>query len=354
MHFRWWLVGAAALCSLAQLVVTPPFQHPDEPAHYARILQLGRGELIATKTEQGTGAFFPSSWVRALKFLSHVPFHGDVRVTREEVRQEAERAPRLSEDFPRDEFYPFHHMALYSPMPYLPQLFGLAAAKMARMSLLQGLYVVRFFNWFFSFAALITALWLLQEHGRAWWVVLLTLCTPMGLALYASPSSDAILLSLSGVVVALGVTRRTSLPVVLALAFFFSASKLIFFLIPLSLIARFVHGFRRNLLFIGAAAILPNLTWMLATRGLYSPFRPGVSAPDQLAHVLVHPFDVMVAVLSTVADKWKYWVSSGVGILGWLDVPIRNSFHYGVAASLFLLVGWPREDRPRMDRWIMG
>ena len=55
-------------------------------------------------------------------------------------------------------------------------------------------------------------------------------------------------------------------------------------------------------------------------------------------------------IVSTVADKWSYWVSSGVGILGWLDVPIRNSFYFGCLVGAFLLVGWPASDKPWRER----
>ncbi len=357
MGYRWILVGLAAVFSLAQLVITPPFQHPDEPAHYARILQLSRGDWIAEKTPAGTGAHFPAGWVKTLGLLSHVPFQGHVRVSREELKLAGEASPRFYETSSSPEFFSFNHMALYSPAPYLPQLLGIAVARQAKLNLLQGLYVTRFFNWFFSLLVLGFALWIVRESKRAWWTIFLCLTTPMALAVFSSPSSDALLIALSGLASAMVLAGQAPFGVILGLAAFFSASKLIFFLIPFVFLPQIwvAPGRWRKLALFSLAAILPNLIWTLLTRDLYSPFRPGVSAPEQLSWTLSHPMDALIAIFSTISDKWKYWISSGVGILGWLDVPVRNAFPWGIIILLYTIFGWGSDSIPFSKRrvWLL-
>ena len=66
-----------ALCGLAFVLVTPPFQVPDEPVHALRAYQISEGSFIPSA---GGVAVLPASLERVREPFGEIPFHPGARV----------------------------------------------------------------------------------------------------------------------------------------------------------------------------------------------------------------------------------------------------------------------------------
>ena len=107
------------------LLVTPPFQVPDEPAHFYRAYQVSRGGLVPQQLGTQVGGNLPRSLSKLEGRFKYLQFHSERRVTAAQVL-DARRIPLG----PNDEvFTSFPNAALYSPVNYLPQAIGIAIAR---------------------------------------------------------------------------------------------------------------------------------------------------------------------------------------------------------------------------------
>lgn len=62
------------------VALTPPFQVPDEPNHFARAFQVSDGGLVAQRTADSVGGVLPRSIGEAATIvMGRVPFNPDVK-----------------------------------------------------------------------------------------------------------------------------------------------------------------------------------------------------------------------------------------------------------------------------------
>ena len=107
-------------------VITPPFQTPDELAHYYRAYHIADFRWIAKKTPLGMGDELPQSLYRIAEELTGaIPFHPQQKISVQKI------ITYLS--IPLDEsvktFVSFPTTALSSPVIYIPQALGIATGK---------------------------------------------------------------------------------------------------------------------------------------------------------------------------------------------------------------------------------
>ena len=80
------LYGVAALCFMT--LAMPPFQNPDEPAHFRRAEHISRGHLIGNRyAEYNSGGETDANIGAANAPFYPIPFHSHVKVTREMFAQ---------------------------------------------------------------------------------------------------------------------------------------------------------------------------------------------------------------------------------------------------------------------------
>ena len=132
----------AAFFGLVMAVTVPPFQTPDELAHYYRAYAVADFRWIAKKSALSMGDESPRSLQRiAGELTGDIPFHPEHKISVQKIRE------YLS--IPLDEsvkiFVPFPTTALTSPIPYIPQAVGMAKEKL-HLPPLVFLYLGRIFN----------------------------------------------------------------------------------------------------------------------------------------------------------------------------------------------------------------
>src|SRR5262245_39365245 len=138
-----YLLAAGLFCGLVLAAVTPPFQVPDEPAHFYRAYRVSEGRLDLVPSPGRTGAELPASvQAVATTLRDDIPFHEERKVAPRQIL-EAFRVPLEPE---RRSLVWFGNSLQYPFVPYVPQAFGIALGRLFGASPLALLYLARCAN----------------------------------------------------------------------------------------------------------------------------------------------------------------------------------------------------------------
>jgi uncharacterized membrane protein len=360
--FRWWrpLYGVALMVFL---VLTPPFQVPDEPNHFLRVCQLAQGQWRPTITAEAVGGELPAALDEMRTLLkTNIAFHWKHKFDPSLLQ----KAWFFRADWNHRQFYAFPNTAIYTPVAYIPHIVGVRLAQ---------LFTDRPLVWF-CLARLCAAatVWLLAglclRIAPAPWraVFALLLMSPMlmfeAIGITADSMTNMILFLFMALLLRVGysdslLSRRQMLGLgvlSLALAFCKAFYVLAVFLLAALPSARFPSA-RRRWLWIGAVVILLLILlqmWWLASFsniGTRVSVIPGRADPDiQSAFIKQHPLTFPKVVLrnfqQTILDLVRQWV----GVLGWLDVVLPSYIVLlHLAVCFFLAMSVP--SLPRFTRF---
>jgi uncharacterized membrane protein len=196
---------ASLLVGVPMVFVTPPFQAPDEPAHFLRAFALSEGRLLSNNTGEGTGSRLPTSLRRLFELsMADVTFQPDRRFEAARLRTalaiRLEAADRAFESYPTS--------SVYTPLSYLPQALGIAVARTVADRPLLLFYSGRLVS--FGLVTALVYLALLKLPALRWFGCVLAMA-PMALFLRASLSADALCFALA-LLVATTVARLVLAP----------------------------------------------------------------------------------------------------------------------------------------------
>ncbi len=357
------------LCGLAFLIITPPFQSPDEPEHFARIVQLSQFEIIAPMVGSGkaatAGANIPASVVASLEALPNLRWDESKKLRVSQLTAALAASPRLdakalSEKQPAN----VTSYALISPVPYLPQTIAVVLGKFFSRSPLELLYLARLGNLIFGMLSIAFALNALAFNPRLRLAVFIMAGVPMNLFVMGTASNSAAVVSFALCLIAVGANlrqkySRRQFAWYLAFTTAMSFSKSIYFGLPLVLLptiwsqAKTSRARRQRVGLLLATSILPMLGWTLAARGLYSPLRTGVDPWAGLMLALHQPLATLHVIASSTRHYYTFYKETFIGRVGWHDttVPYRMVKHYCHALLLVAFFA-PRKSTERV--WPKG
>ncbi len=345
----------ALLGATGSAILTPPFQVPDEPNHFFRVYQLSEGTLLPERLGDQLGGSLPKGLKDAWTENGVALFEGK-KTTFAAIREGLSRKRETER-----EFVSFPNSALYSPVPYLPQVAGVMLGRAVSDSVLVPFYLGRFFSAFVNISLIYFAI-LLIPAGK--WAFAILGLAPLTLSLQGSQSADPVVISLGFLLTAFALNlQRESLPltpkesgILLRLSALLGLCKFIYCLLPFALIPLLwdrLTDSRRRISFsaaLAAACLLPNLIWSLALKGSYVQYRPGnFSVTGQLHHVLTSP-------LNYLGILWREWVrapfrliTEGIGVLGWMDVRMPTWFY--VLYFLAFVLAWRQAAPVALNRF---
>ncbi len=331
--------------------LSPPFSVPDELAHFLRAYHCSQGKLYACKRDGDTGDDLPSSLTETYAAIAAgAGSDEEFAISWAKI----DKACKIALDPQRRQFTGFSNMALYSPVPYLPQSAVIWAARLWRPAPLQMLYLARIGNLivYLLLAAAAVRLMPIQK-----WTLAMVALAPMSVYVAASLSADAVTLGLSLLVIAMTLSlalgretpSRRILLVLGLLLVLLSLSKQayvglagLFFVIPAK---KFSSPARRWLiaaLMIGVPLAI-DAAWMYSLRGLYVPMLPARDPPAQLRWILGHPGSYTSVVFKAMYELNDY--SLMIGMFGWLGVRlhqwIRNTYWAALGLTAVLDGGRP-------------
>jgi hypothetical protein len=171
---------------LLLVFVTPPFQVPDEPAHFFRAYQIATAAAAEPGPGGGLGFQLPASLPRLVDLcVAGVAFHPDRHLPPGLLPA----AWRLPLEPRRRAFLPAGRLTSYTAVPYLAGAAAVAAGRLLVLPPLALLYLARLGN----LAAALALSWIAVRLApvQRWLIALLTL-TPMAMFERSSASADGL------------------------------------------------------------------------------------------------------------------------------------------------------------------
>ena len=323
------------------LITTPPFQSPDEYAHFFRAYTISEGQFIPTQ-----GATLPRSIVEFSVRVSPDPLPGN------DQNKQSKKAllEQFQQPFSDLERVPINlnGTIAYRPIAYLPQTLGILAGRFLRLSPILIFYLGRLVNLTAWIGLVFLALRITPIYK---WLLLALALMPMSIFQAASNSPDCPLNAFSLLFIAASLRLafspeikveaqdilRLSIPLILISAIKPAYLVLagLFLLIPEKRCGGLLRYAVAGLSLLGLAFI-PALTWLFLTRGALNISGNGNPA-DQLQFIQAFPFDFLRILWNSMSGQiivqWKMWV----GVLGWLDTPLPG-FIYVLMLPLLVLI----------------
>jgi uncharacterized membrane protein len=317
-----WIFG------ILYVLVTPPFQVPDEYMHFYRAYQVSTGRLTAYRQGGIVGGDLPASlWEFGDRVARNLAFSRETKANAHDIWDT--RSMPLNPQTLR--FYSFGNVSWYSPMNYAPQALSIAAARAVGLGPMGIFYAARIGNLLSWSLVVYLALRLIPILN---WTLVLCALTPMSMGQAASISADATVNAVCFLFVAAvvrlalqtGPIRTIQLIILTILGTAAALVKtayfpltLLFLLIPTN---RFPTPRRCWLTFgvfilccLGAIAI-----WSRFTFGSASYSMENVDPHRQLVYMLHHPIQMIhmeIGMLLAVP-----FLSSIIGQLGWHDIKL--------------------------------
>ncbi len=331
------------------ILLTPPFQVPDENWHFYRAYELSEFQVLSDVRNGVSGATLPASLPQLVDLSVH---------TADEVKYPASPAPfsqtmqhasiPLNSSMRR--FVTFPGSAYYSPLPYLPQTLGIAIARLFGAGPLGLLLMGRLFNCLAALGLLGLAVYAVPFAEE---IVLLIGLLPMSLYLYASVSPDAALIgcalvfsALSLAACARGNWKAWELVASCAAAAVFCSVKPVYFpmlfaaaALPQFRRGRFINVVRPQAILL-AVALVATVGWMVLARSSMS-LPLGGGRPSDQAHLILHHPTVLVHAIANSLRPTEIIIRSAqaIGVFGWLTLPLRPVSIYMLPLVAFVLLG---------------
>jgi uncharacterized membrane protein len=324
----------------------PPFQVPDEHAHFLRAAQIADGSLIGKRfsitRENGSSQIVAGAMSDPALLVAAAPFrrmagHPDVKANATDWVPDVHwTKTRTLASFPNTVIYP--------PFFYLPSALGVLAGRIAHLSVLHTLVLSRLLSGVTAVA--LGALAIVLADGAAPWIfTILTL--PMSLFMIGSASQDGLMIACSGLAGALMV-RLLRWPdaqdrkLLIALV---SAISLVAMARPpycgLALLPLGLGNLRLRWRIAASTAIATSvLAWsaVVAATTLTSYASPTIGAEPltQLAHLGNAPWRVVTVMLATLKHYFLLYSAMFIGALGWGEILLPISYYCAGAVVLIV------------------
>ena len=331
----------------SMVVLTPPFDVPEEWQHFFRCYQISQRTIYATLDDMGVpGGEVPVSFLKASAVI-----HAGLR-DEYDFQISPEKFQRMA-SFPlqpgKKRVCVFPSTARFSPVPYLPAAVAMYVGRHFRLSPLALFYMGRASTLAAYLALVVAAVWLMPIHK--WFMVLVALM-PMSIFLAASLSADALSIAFSLLAIAMilrlvllsGPLERRSLiglgtvltllaltkPPYNLIAFFFLA-------VPPDKFASQGQCWRARAWMI-LLPIAVAFAWTWSARDACVPYRPCADVHAQTLWMLANPWSFVERVVARLTDGNLY--AGIIATLGWGTIWIASSVYYlywgGLIAAVVL------------------
>ena len=352
LHYIYLLYAAVIICTT--VIITPPFQNPDEPYHFARAEQVSRLELIPTfvfakHNDSIAGIpklFYPDKdgfkadkgIFSAYNYFHHISFNPSVKTNT--AKQDSAKKINWGNGMA---YVNFGNTAINPPVTYLMPAIGIAIGKLFYQPVITTLYISRYLNAVLCLALCFTALLLAKRSKLLMFIVLLF---PMTIALFSAVSPDAVLISCAFLLVAVidnvefGETKLYNKQHIYGLVIFMciiGLAKPPY--IILAIVFLFLTLNNRTKLIMITIPVLVVISWLMINHANYSiKFAPAeykVNAKMQIANIIHHPFKFAGMFFNIDMNAIYSIARMFVGVLGWLDVQFSN-LYYEIAYGLLI------------------
>jgi uncharacterized membrane protein len=321
---------------LPLVLLTPPFQVPDEQQHFYRAYQLSELSLHSVVRNGAAGAILPSSLPElADRFLGSRANHIGRPVRAIPLRDTLEVLARPL-DPTRREFVDFTSDAFYSPLPFLPQTVAIAAGRGLGLGPLGLLYAARLVNGLTALVVVAAALRILPVGNMALLVLGLL---PMVLYEFASASPDAGVISTALLFTAIAMRARfrgrwkwTEVLLACLAGWVFCSLKPVYApLLVMGLPGVFRRGATGHVIVVHAVLIAAVLGatafWLAYSSSTLLTQVEGTNISQQLAGIVADPAGFAETVLNTLQTSGTLWIRGTIGVLGWVTILLPKAMY---------------------------
>lgn len=338
------------------LLITPPFQVPDEVNHFYKSYQIADGKILSETWDNRLGGFVPASFVELTKPFEGLKFKMHAKTDFKTIREQ------LSIPLNEDEkvFVDYPNTALYSPISYIPQAFSIFILTKFNLPPLIIFYLTRLITLLIWIACIGLVIKITPIYK---WLFTLLSLLPMSIFTHASLSADvvtdifAFLLIASIFKIAFQEDKfdlykymtLVGLTVMLASAkLVYTPLVFLFALIPIDKFkaVRSFYAYFGFLLLIGFGTAL---LWSKSINGLYTPycdynpaFRDGLDLINgahlhqQLDFIIHHIGFTIIVFLKSVYHAFDMYYQGYIGTFGWLDTKLPFwTIHIGYVVIAF-------------------
>lgn len=361
------------------VVLSPPMKVNDEFNHFGRVYALSKGEIIPEAYQGIPGTRVPMdvavTWDSLLldkpynrmspldmmynrstgvpgnpveqgKALRKESIIKSFSITNKEIREDHPYLPQTM-------VMVFPNTAIYSPVPYVPQLIGFGIGRATGLPPVMFLYLGRLCN----LLAWTTLIFLaIRATPVLKWGFLLLALTPMSLFLAASLSADAMTNGLSFLFIAYvlhyavdtGDARRTPGRIFIpAFAVLLPLCKYYFFL-PLLFLLIGPGKYPSKKAYYGTGALVAGvslvtvLVWSSFESDIVVPIFAGVNPGEQLSQLLKNPWKPVILIINTFERHSEALVREFFGNLGHFgqaEVPWPTILFYVTGLGYYLSIG---------------
>jgi uncharacterized membrane protein len=324
----------------------PPFQVPDELAHFLRATQIAGGSFIGKRfsiaqangsSQITAGGLSDPAVVQAFAPFAGMAGHSNIKASAEDWSPNVHWSETRS-------LASFPNTVIYPPFFYLPSALGVLAGRIAHLSIIRTLVLSRLLSGVTAVALGVTAI-AVADGAAAWIFAILTL--PMSLFLFASASQDGLLIACSALAGAL-MLRLLRWPnpqnrkLLIALV---SAISLVGMARPpyggLALLPLGLGKLKLRWRILASMAIATSvLAWSAVvaatTWNSFGSSAVGAEPTIQLAHLWSEPWHVATVTLATLKHYFASYLGMFIGVLGWGEIHLPLSY-YGAGAIALVI-----------------
>ena len=313
----------ALIFGLFLIFMTPPFQSPDEPAHFAKAFSFAQGHFLSQKVNGIAGDYLPEAIIDFQNRYDPLFFNTNLRVSLSEIEQ----SKKILLDENKKIFVNQKYHAMYSPVAYAPQGTGVWIGKHITKSVYWIMITGKIFLLLFY---ILCGFWAIKSLPFGKWLCFLILLMPMSLSLGASLSADGILISVSVLFASkvfqyafqdkeLRDRQLFSLCIFAILLALIKQSFLISLFVLFIPIKKYGKYGWLKIAGILLPAFIVSLLWSKYSYSLFVPMNN--SNPEIQVHfIFEHPFVYAATLFKTLKAYFLPLIYSSIGVLGWLDV----------------------------------
>lgn len=356
-----------ALFGLLFLIITPPFQTPDESYHFYRSYQISTGNPTVDILPENTGGLIPYTVVRTVVETMRNPsvqFRPDVKYD----------IYKVSDAFEHDgggELRPtyFATTAFNTPIAYGPQTVGIMIGRLLDLPPILWMYLGRIANlvtWLILISFAIRAM-----PGKKWAVVFIGLL-PMSIAQAASLSADvlgygmiallaALVFKYANILYTSKILSPYQLGLLFVLPFLITLTKqgvAVFSLLILLLPQRVFQNRKIEIAFKSLALIVPAVllaAWLsyVARYDLTATYTNFQDPELQLDFVSGNPHSFINVLWNTYFFSWGDSIArSLIGTFGWSDAPLSLPIViFGYIAMFLVFIARVASDKISLEKW---
>jgi uncharacterized membrane protein len=343
----------AAVFGLLFLIITPPFQTPDETVHFLRAYQVSEGNFVVDQIgNKSYGGNLPKSIGSTVDLTAEHPvlqFAANAKYN----WYNTSRATSIRLNPSDKTTYDFSATAQYPPTDYAPQAIGIFIGRLFSAPPVVLDYLARLMNlvtWIVVFALVIRFLPI-----KKWAAVFIGLL-PTALFEAISVSTDVVTIGSSALFIALVLRfiwqkhkiTRQQLVLLLAVGAVMALSKQVmslFLLFALAIPAKqFINKRQANLMkaLIVALPVLVFMAWFLVVHKISLTATNAANNQDpvaQMKFILKNPWSFINVMWNTYFFSWGDTATrSVIGDFGWVDAPLSLGIVVVGYIGLFLML----------------